>query len=195
MKHVLFYTLAAGLVFGAGCSKKEDPAPKEITTKTTVAQPAQTITKDLTQKAEAVTAQVTGKVAAVTAQAQAATKDITQKAQAAVQALTVKPEAVMADLNLPVADLKAKVANYGQPELLGYANAYKEVILAKKEQLAGLTSSLKGLPMADMLGEKGKAIKDQLTQYTSQLAGLRERYGVYLDMLKKFGVDLSSFGL
>lgn len=177
MRKIMFYTLAAGLVSGAGCSKKEETPPT----------PPPSMPPAI--------AQITGKVAAVTAQAQAVTKDITQKAQAAVQALTVKPEAVMADLNVPIADLKAKVANYGQPELLGYANAYKEVILAKKDQLAGLTSTLKGLPMADMLGEKGKAIKDQLTQYTSQLAGLKERYGVYLDMLKKFGVDLSSFGL
>lgn len=181
MKQVVFYALAAGLVLSAGCSKKEEPAkviPKEPVAQQTPAAPAQ----------------VTEKVTAIATQAQAITKDVAQKVEAVKSALTVKPEQVMAELNQPVADIKAKVASLGQPELLANANAYKDVILAKKDQLASLTSQLKSLPMSDML-VKGKAIKDQLSQYTTQLAGLKERYGVYLDMLKKLGVDLSAFGL
>jgi hypothetical protein len=181
MKQVVFYALAAGLVLSAGCSKKEEPAkviPKEPVAQQTPAAPAQ----------------VTEKVTAIATQAQAITKDVAQKVEAVKSALTVKPEQVMAELNQPVAEIKAKVASLGQPELLASANAYKDVILAKKDQLTSLTSQLKSLPMSDML-VKGKAIKDQLSQYTTQLAGLKERYSVYLDMLKKLGVDLSSFGL
>lgn len=181
MKQAIFYALAAGLVLSAGCSKKEEPAkviPKEPVAQQTPAAPAQ----------------VTEKVTAIATQAQAITKDVAQKVEAVKSALTVKTEQVMAELNQPVADIKAKVASLGQPELLANANAYKDVILAKKDQLASLTSQLKSLPMSDML-VKGKAIKDQLSQYTTQLSGLKERYGVYLDMLKKLGVDLSSFGL
>ena len=177
MKQFVFYALAAGLVLSTGCSKKEETPP----TPPPAMPPAMV--------------QITGEVAVVTAQAQAITKEVSQKTQDAVKALTVKPEAVMAELNQPVTDIKAKAANYGKPELLAYANAYKDIIVAKKDQLAGLSTQLKRLGMADILGEKGIAIKDQLTQYTSQLAGLKERYEVYLDMLKKFGVDLSSFGL
>jgi hypothetical protein len=173
MKQVVFYALAAGLVLSSGCSKKEEAASKEAMPAATVAEQAQ----------------------AVTAQAQAVTKEAARKAQAAVSALTVKSEEVMAELNLPVADIKTKAAGYGQSELLGYANAYKDVILAKKEQWTALTQTLKGLPMADMIGEKGKAIKAELSQYNTQLAGLKERYSVYLDLLKKFGVDISSFGI
>ena len=182
MKQVVFYALAAGLVLSAGCSKKEEPAkviPKESVAQQTPAAPTQ----------------VKEKVTAIATQAQAITKDVAQKVEAVKSALTVKPEQVMAELNQPVADIKAKVASLGQPELLASATAYKDVILAKKDQLASLASSLKGLPMADMLGAKGKAIKDQLSQYTSQLSGLKERYSVYLDMLKKLGVDLSAFGI
>jgi hypothetical protein len=181
MKQVVFYALAAGLVLSAGCSKKEEPAkviPKEPVAQQTPAAPAQ----------------VTEKVTAIATQAQAITKDVAQKVEAVKSALTVKPEQVMAELNQPIADIKAKVASLGQPELLANANAYKDVILAKKDQLASLTSQLKSLPMSDML-VKGKAIKDQLSQYTSQLSGLKERYSVYLDMLKKLGVDLSAFGI
>jgi hypothetical protein len=184
MKQVIFYALAAGLVLSSGCSKKEEPSSTSVAPKATVA-----------EQAQAATAQITGKVAAVTAQAQAVNKDVARKVEAVKSALAVNPDQVMAELNQPVADIKAKVATLGQPELLAYANTYKEVILEKKDQLANLTSSLKSLPMADMLGEKGKAIKDQLSQYTTQLTGLQERYSVYLDQLKALGADLSSFGL
>lgn len=182
MKQAIFYALAAGLVLSAGCSKKEE---KPSAAAVSAVKPAMPTT----------VAQVTGKVAAVAAQAQAVTKEVAQKVEAVKSALTVKPEQVMAELNQPVADIKTKAASLGQPELMAYANAYKDVIVTKKDQLASLTSSLKGLPMADMLGEKGIALKNQLSQYTTQLAGLKERYSVYLDMLKKLGVDLSSFGL
>lgn len=182
MKRVLFYMLVTGLILGAGCSKKEEPAPAVINEK-----PAANPPPSLTQ--------TTGTVATVAAKAQSFTTEAVQKADALKSALTVKPEQVMAELNQPIADIKTKVASLGQSELLATANAYKDAILAKKDQLAGLSAQLKELGMADILGEKGKAIKDQLSQYTSQLAGLKERYSVYLDMLKKFGVDLSAFGI
>ena len=182
MKQVVFCVLAAGLVLSVGCSKKEEKPSVPAVSAEKTALPT-TI------------AQVTGKVAAVTAQAQAVTKEVAQKVEAVKSALTVKPDQVMAELNQPIADIKTKAASLGQPELMAYANAYKDVIAANKDKLASLTSSLKGLPMADMLGEKGIDLKKQLSQYTAQLAGLKERYSVYLDMLKKLGVDLSAFGI
>ena len=182
MKQAVFYALAAGLVLSAGCSKKEEkPSVPAVSAEKPSAPP--------------VMSQVTGKVAAVTAQPQTVTKEVAQKVEAVKSAPTVKPEAVMAELNQPVADIKTKAASLGQPELMAYANAYKDVIVAKKDQLASLTASLKGLPMADMLGEKGLDLKKQLGQYTNQLAGLKERYSVYLDKLKILGVDLSAFGI
>jgi len=182
MKQAIFYALAAGLVLSAGCSKKEEkPAAQTVSAE----KPAMPTTMS----------QATGKVAAVTAQAQAATKEVVQKVEAVKTALAVKPDQVMAELNQPIADIKTKVASLGQPELMAYANTYKDVIVANKDKLASLTSSLKGLPMSDMIGEKGIAIKNQVRQYTTQLAGLKERYSVYLDMLKKLGGNLSAFGI
>ena len=195
MKQVVISVLTAGVILSAGCSKKEEPAPPEVAPKTTIAEQAQTASKDMTQKAEAVTAQAAEKIAGVTEQAKTATQEVAQKIEAVKSALTVKPDQVMAELNQPVANIKAKVAALGQPELMAYANTYKDVLLEKKAQFTGLTDQLKALPMGDMLGAKGKAIKDQLSQYTSQLSGLKERYSVYLDKLKSLGVDLSSFGL
>jgi polyhydroxyalkanoate synthesis regulator phasin len=196
MKQAVFCVLATGLILSAGCSKKEEPAPNPpAIPKATLPEQAQAVSKDLTQKAEAVTAQATEKVTAVVEQAKVAAQELSQKAQTAIKELTVNKDDVMAELNQPVTDIKAKVAALGQPELMAYASTYKDLLLEKKDQLAGLTNQLKALPMGDMLGAKGKAIKDQLSQYTSQLSGLKERYGVYLDKLKALGVDLSAFGI
>lgn len=192
MKQVILYALTAGLIFSAGCSKKEEPAPSP---KETIADQAPTITKDLSQKAETVTAQVVEKMTAVAEKAETAAQEISMKAQTAISSLTVNKDDVMAELEQPVAELKTKVDSLGQPKLMAYASTYKDVLLEKKEQLAGLTDQLKALPMGEMFGEKGKAIKEQLSQYTSQLSGLKERYSIYLDKLKALGVDLSVFGI
>jgi len=119
----------------------------------------------------------------------------TAEATEAVSSLTVKAEEVMGDLNKSVEEIKQKVAAFDKTQVLAYANKYKDVLLEKKDQITELTSKIKGLSMTDALGEKGKALKGQLTQYTDQFNGLKERYSVYLDKLKEFGVDLSAYGL
>lgn len=192
MNRIILYALATGLLAGAGCSKQEESAPAS---KGTVAEKAQILASDVTQKAEGVAAQATEQLTAAAERTKVAAQDLSQKAQTAIKELTVSKDDVMAELSVPVSDVKTKVASLGQSELMAYAGTYKDVLLEKKDQLAGLTSQLKALPMGDMFGEKAKAIKDQLSQYTSQLAGLKERYGIYLDKLKALGADLSAFGL
>ncbi|MEN8255000.1 MAG: hypothetical protein ABFR33_05975, partial [Verrucomicrobiota bacterium] len=101
----------------------------------------------------------------------------------------------MGDLNQSVEEIKQKVAGFDKTQVLAYADKYKDVLLEKKDQVAALTNKVKSLSMTDALGEKGKALKAQLTQYTDQFNGLKERYQPYLDALKGFGVDLSAYGL
>lgn len=123
------------------------------------------------------------------------TQETAIKVAEKTEAVTVKAEEVMNDLNMTVADIKKKVASYDVTKVTAYADTYKDVILQKKDEIAGLTEKVKGLSMSDALGEKGKAIKEQLEQYTAQFDGLKKRYSVYLDKLKEFGVDLSAYGL
>ncbi|MCK5339331.1 MAG: hypothetical protein KAJ50_10980 [Bacteroidales bacterium] len=123
-----------------------------------------------------------------------AEKDV-QKTQEAIKRITVKAEEVMAELNQSVESVKANVASYTEPEALAHADRYKEIILEKKVQLAALTQKAKSLSMTDLFSEKGKALKTEISKYTSQLAGLKARYEVYLDKLKAFGVDLSTYSL
>ena len=100
------------------------------------------------------------------------TQETAVKAAEKAEALTVKAEEVMRVLNTSVADVKKKVASYDVNKLTAYAETYKDVILEKKDELAGLTEKLKRLSMTEMIGEKGKALKSQLAQYTDQFNGL-----------------------
>ncbi|MCF7818263.1 MAG: hypothetical protein K9M54_10315 [Kiritimatiellales bacterium] len=184
MKQVVFYALAAGLVLGGGCTKKNEDGTSETMS-----------AKEVAVKTQETAVKATAKASEMTAKAAEATKQATQKTQEAVSSLTVKAEDVMGDLNQSVEQIKEKVAGFDKTQLLAYADTYKDVIIEKKDQLAGLTDTLKGLSMTEMLGDKGKALKGQLSQYTDQLGGLKDRYGIYLDKLKTFGVDLSAYGL
>lgn len=180
MKHVAFYALAAGLVLATGCTKQNEDGTTAVMTPEEVAEKTQKTAVKATEKA-----------AVVTANAEEATKQVT----AAVSSLTVKAEDVMGDLNKSVEEIQQKVAGFDQSQVMAYANTYKDVLLEKKDQFAALTEKVKGLSMTEMLGEKGKELKGQLAQYTEQIAGLKDRYGIYLDQLKEFGVDLSAYGL
>ena len=95
---------------------------------------------------------------------QTTTLEVAEKAEI----LAVKAEEVMSDLNMSVADIKTKVASYDVNKLTAYAGTYKEVILEKKDQIAAMKDKVTGLSMTDALGEKGKALKSQLAQYTDQ---------------------------
>ena len=168
MKQIVFYALATVLLFGAGCKKKEDGTTELMSAE-----------------------EVTEKAAEVTEQAE----QVTKQAAEAVSSFSVKAEDVMGDLNQSVQEIKTKVAAFDKTQVVAYANEYKTVILEKKDQLTALSDKLKGLSMTEMIGDQGKVLKDQLAQYTDQLSGLKDRYSVYLDKLKEFGVDLSTYGL
>jgi prophage DNA circulation protein len=168
MNKVMFFGLATAMVLSAGCKKNEEGKTEVMTVEEVVEQ-----TAVVTEKAE----------------------EVTQQAAEAVSAFTVKAEDVMSDLNQSVQEIKTKVANFDKTQVLAYANEYKTVILEKKDELSALTTKLKGLSMTEMVGEKGKVLKGQLAQYSDQLGALKDRYGIYLDKLKEYGVDLSAYGL
>jgi predicted Zn-dependent protease with MMP-like domain len=172
MKQIIFYALAAGLALSAGCKKGEDG--------TTEMMSAEEIA-DTTQEAAV---QATEKAA-----------EVTETATAAVSAITVKAEDVMGDLNQSVDEIKQKVAAFDKTQVMAYADQYKNVLLEKKDQIADLTGQLKGLSMTEMMGDKAKLIKDQITLYSDQFAGLKDRYSIYLEKLESFGVDLSAYTL
>lgn len=172
MKQIVFYALAASLALSAGCKRNKDGSAEMMSS------------EEVVEKSQAVAVQTTEKAAKVTAQA-----------EAAVSAMTVKAADVMNDLNQSVEQIKEKVAGFDETQVLAYVEQYKSVLLEKKDQIANLTGQLKGLSMTEMMGDKAKALKDQMAQYTDQFAGLKDRYSIYLQKLEEFGVDLSAYTL
>lgn len=190
MKPYLFIA-AAGLIFSTGCSKQEEPAAQKAPSNEAVTQPIQ-IAAPATNPPPTVKEQVVTAVTSIREQAVVAGTETVEKAKTAVR---VTSEDVLADLKLSPEEVKTKAAGCDQSQLTAYADGYRQVLSEKKQELASLSEKLKGLQVTDMLGEKGKSLKTQISEYTSQLSGLKERYGIYLDLLKKFGVDLSAYGL
>jgi hypothetical protein len=172
MKRVVFYALAVALVAGIGCKRKDDGTTELMSAEEVVNKTQETAIKSTEKTAE-----------------------VTQQATAAVSSFSVKAEDVMGDLNSSVEELKQKVAGFEKTQVIAYADKYKDVILEKKDQITELSEKVKGLSMTEVIGEKGKALKEELSQYTDQLDGLKDRFGVYLEKLETYGVDLSAYGL
>lgn len=177
MKQIVFYALASALVLGAGCSRENNDG----TTETTMPEERAEDVQETPIVAAEKTKEVTGEVA--------------EKTKEAVAAVTVKAEDVMDDLNQSIAAVKEKAAAFDKDQLMAYTATYKDVILEKKEQVAALTAKVKGLSAMELIGDKGKALKAELTKCTEQLGGLKDRYNVYLEQLGAFGVDLSAYTL
>lgn len=182
MNKMVYYALAGALLLGAGCRKQEKTS-EAMSQEKAAEKPRQVATPPMEQPAT------------VGQKAEAAAKQVTEQAEAAVSTLKVKAEDVMGDLNQSVDAIKDKVAEFDKTQLLAYVDQYKTVILEKKDQIAALTEQIKAIPMTEMMGEKTLALKEQLGKYTQDFTALKERYTVYLDKLKEYGVDLSSYAL
>lgn len=172
MRQILFYALAMSLFMIAGCKKGEDGTAEIMSS------------EEIVEKTQAAAVQASEKAA-----------EITEKADAAVSTLTVKAGDVMADLNQSVEQIKEKVAGFDKTQVLAYVDQYKSVLLEKKGQIADLTGQLKDLSMTELMGDKAKVLKDQITQYSDQFSGLKDRYSIYLQKLEELGVDLSAYTL
>jgi hypothetical protein len=188
MNHTLLFTiLTAGLVLNTGCGKKE----KEESSAPSPSSPPES-SASIQEK---MTAPLQKTVTATKETIEETTQKVIQQTKETVQSYTVKAEDILNEMSEPVAAVKEKISTYSQPELLARANQYKTTILDQTEQLTGLTEQLKDLPATALFGEKGKALKDQVSKYTQQLSALKERYGIYIEKLKALGVSIPGLTL
>ena len=207
----LFTILAAMLFLAGGCGKQKDPDVLKPPSLGDTEQPAvpaaptaaipdiqksaETLAQDARDAVEKQVETAQEAVKTYTAKAEEALteiskQEIVQDAKETVQAYTAKAEDILSELSEPVAAVKEKIAIYAQPELIARAEKYKQLILEKKEQITTLAEKLKGLPMTELLGENGKALKEQISVYTEQLTALKERSSLYIEKLKSMGVTL-----
>jgi predicted nucleic acid-binding Zn-ribbon protein len=96
-----------------------------------------------------------------------------------------------ADETIPVSEVKAEADQMDTNKLKSAAMRYKEAITAKTGELERITTKLKEIPVAEMLGEEAKRLKADIDDLNKSVSALRERFDVYLQELRKKGGDTS----
>lgn len=172
MKIFAFGALALVLLMATGCKKKDNNSTETMNM------------EEASQSATEMTPTVAESMEPVEDTTEAVVQKVTEASKEAVSALQIKAEDVAADLKQSVDDLKQKAATFDTTQLQAYVEKYTEMIRDKKDQLEAETAKLKEIPVTEMMGEKAKAIKEQLAQYTDELAALKDRSAVYIDQLK-----------
>ena len=96
-----------------------------------------------------------------------------------------------ADENKPISEVKAEAEKMDTAQLRAMAMKYKEAIMAKTGEIDKLVARLKGIPVADMLGDDAKEIKAEIERVNKSQSAIGERFVIYYNKLKEKGGDTS----
>lgn len=96
-----------------------------------------------------------------------------------------------ADTQKPIEEVRAEAEKMSVGDLEAAAKAYANEIASKKSEAEKISNQLKGLSLQDMMGEKGKSIKDQAAALGNQVSALTERYQVYAQKYQAAGGDMA----
>lgn len=96
-----------------------------------------------------------------------------------------------ADPNKPIDQVQAEASKMNAGDLEAMAKAYAKEIESNKGEIEKVKEELKGLAPKDLLGDKGKSIKNDLSEITGEVSELTKRYKIYVDELKAKGGDIS----
>ena len=127
--------------------------------------------------------------------ASAMSQEAMEKTKKAAAAIQVKSEELLGDLGKTTEQIKQKISEMDQAETLAYVNQYKQVFIEKKDEIAAASMQLKELPWKEKMGAKSKELQKKISEYATQLDGLKTQSAFYLEKLESYGVDLSAYGL
>lgn len=99
------------------------------------------------------------------------------------------------DSNKSIDEIKKEVETMNLKQLESKANAYVKEISNKSADMDAVKKKLAELSPKDLLGEKAKEIKNEVSSLTSEVSDLTKRYNVYADQFKKLGGDVAKIQL
>jgi TolA-binding protein len=83
------------------------------------------------------------------------------------------------DENKPIDQVAADAAKMGQVELQKMVDTYQAAIADKSKELDALKSKIKEIPITEMMGDKAKMLKEDLSGITSSMNKLKDQMEVY----------------
>ncbi|MBN1688296.1 MAG: hypothetical protein JW893_04275 [Candidatus Omnitrophica bacterium] len=104
---------------------------------------------------------------------------------------TISGCAKKADSKKPVDQIRQEAEKMSLDELQSTAQAYAKEIGNQKAAADKIRAKLKDLSPKDLLGEQGKAIKEDVSKVTSEISELTKRYQVYASKFREMGGDAS----
>jgi len=96
-----------------------------------------------------------------------------------------------ADTRKPVDQIKAEVQTMSVNDLEAFAKAYAGEIASKKTEVGKIGDQIKALTVSDLMGDKAKNIKDNLSAISGEVEALTVRYQLYADKFREKGGDVS----
>lgn len=99
------------------------------------------------------------------------------------------------DSNKSIDEIKKEVETMNLKQLESKASAYVKEISNKSADMDAVKKKLSELSPKDLLGEKAKEIKNEVSSLTTEVSDLTKRYNVYADQFKKLGGDVSKIQL
>ena len=118
-----------------------------------------------------------------------------EKIKSEAAKLDVPKEEILADLKKPLEEIQAKATAMDPAKLTAYLNQYSHVFADTQAQVADYTQQVKDLNWTEKMSSKGKELKAQLEQYTSQFSSLKEQADLYMNTLSGFGLDPAALGI
>jgi Skp family chaperone for outer membrane proteins len=83
------------------------------------------------------------------------------------------------DENKPIDQIAAEAAQMGQAELQKMVEKYEAALAAKGQEVDALKAKIKEIPLTEMMGEKAKSLKDDMSEITTSLSKLKDQMAVY----------------
>ncbi len=83
------------------------------------------------------------------------------------------------DENKPVNQIAADANKMSQAELQKMVSKYEAAIAEKGKEIEALTAKVKEIPLTELMGDKAKALKGDISKVTTSLGKLKDQMAVY----------------